>query len=141
MKAFSFCLAVFAASIPSHAAVSDDEKEILRLENVLTEAWLKRDLATIGHIVADEYQSWSFKGTRRGKADLLRTVEKSQESDTHSEDAVVRIYGDTAVYTARIIDTISNTGGQSAPSRTCVTQVFVRRAGKWQLVASQDTLL
>ena len=107
----------------------------------MTEAWLKHDLATISPIVADEYQSWSFKGMRRGKVDLLRTVEKSQESDTHVEDAMVRIYGDTAVYTARITDTISGTGGRSAPSRTCVTQVFVRRAGKWQLVASQDTLL
>lgn len=68
-------------------------------------AWLKHDVTVISPVIADDMQAWSFKGARRGKAELLRAVEKSEESDTKVEEPVVRVFGDAAVYTARVIDT------------------------------------
>jgi uncharacterized protein (TIGR02246 family) len=126
---------------PTRADSTDDEKEILRLEDTITKAWLKHDTATISSIVADDFQSWSFKGARRGKADLLRTVEKSSETETKVDDAVVRVYGDAAVYTARITDSGKRPDGESFTTETCVTELYVRRGGRWQLVASHESLL
>lgn len=120
---------------------SADEKEILRLEDVLVKAWLKNDTATISSIVADDLQFWSFKGARRGKADLLRNVAKSEEGDTKVEDPVVRVYGNAAVFTARIIDSGKHANGEAFTSKTCVTDVFVRRDGRWQMVANHETLI
>ena len=120
---------------------SGDAKEILRLETLLNESWLKRDVATISSIVADDFQSWSFKGARLTKGDLLRAVEKSAESDTRVEDPNVRVYGDAAVYTARIIDSGKCANGEAFTVKTCITAVYVRSGGKWRLVASQEMLV
>lgn len=90
MRAFVCCLVVFTATVQCRGDESADAKEILGLENALNAAWLKHDTATIGAIIADDFQSWSFKGARRNKADLLRAVERSEESDTKVEDPLAR---------------------------------------------------
>lgn len=127
---------------PSSIANSrSDEREILRLENALSAAWSKRDVAAAGALLADDFQYWSFKGARRNKADLLRTVAGSPSGDTKIEDPVVRVYGDTAIFTARIIDIVKSETGEALTTKTCVTDVFVRRHGKWLMVASHETLL
>ena len=118
-----------------------DDQEILRLVDVLNKAWLKNDTATVSSIVADDFQSWSHKGAPRNKADLLRTVAQSEESETKTEEPIVRVYGDAAIYTARIIDSGKRANGEAFTVRTCVTTVFVRRAGKWRIVADHETLL
>ena len=113
----------------------------MRLEDTITKAWLKHDTVTISSIVSDDFQSWSLKGARRGKADLLRAVEKTEESDTRVDDPLVRVYGDAAVYTARITDSGKRPNGETFTTKTCVTDIYVRHSGRWQLVASQESLL
>jgi len=56
------------------------------------------------------------------------------------EDPMVRVFGDAAVYTARIIDTGKHANGASFSVASCVTNVFVRRNGKWQIVAEHESL-
>ncbi|MDQ3917108.1 MAG: nuclear transport factor 2 family protein [Acidobacteriota bacterium] len=120
---------------------SADEKEILRLEDVLVRAWLKNDTKTISSIVADDFQYWSFKGLRRGKSNLLRNVARSEEGETKVEDPEVRVYGDAAVFTARITDSGKHANGEAFTTKTCITTVFVRRDGRWQMVADHETLI
>ncbi|WP_162601697.1 nuclear transport factor 2 family protein [Occallatibacter savannae] len=127
------------AANSSGADTLADKKEILRLEEVQAKAWLKHDWATISMMVADDFQYWSFKGIRRNKDDLKRTLEQSGEGDTKIEDPEVRVYGNAAIFTARILDTEKLPNGQTHAEKTCVTDVFIRRAGKWRLVASQET--
>jgi ketosteroid isomerase-like protein len=142
MRTLLLGVLLLAACLPSaRTDRGGDEKEIFRLEDVITKAWLKHDTATIGSIVAEDFQSWSFKGARRSKADLLRTVEKNTESNTKVDDAVVRVYGDAAVYTARITDSGKRTNGETFTTKTCITQIYIRRSGRWQLVASHESLL
>ena len=140
MRAFAWSV-FFAAALRTFAAATSEEQEIFRLEDTIKNAWLRHDSATIASIVADDFQYWSFRGQRRGKADLLRAVEKRDESDTAVEDAAVRIYGDTAIYTARLIDTGKHSDGQSYRTRSTLTAVFVRRAGNWQLVTEHQTVI
>lgn len=133
--------AMLIAPNPLSARKPADKEEILRLEEVQAKAWLKHDWATISPMIADDFQYWSFKGIRRNKDDLRRTLEQSREGDTKIEDPEVRVYGDAAVFTARILDTEKLPNGQTHAEKTCVTDVFVRRAGKWLLVAGQETLV
>ena len=111
------------------------------MEDTITKAWLKHDTATIGSIVADDFQSCSFEGARRGKVDLLRTVEKNTESNTKVDDAVARVYRDAEVYTARITDSGTRPNGETFTTQTCVTEIYIRRSGRWQLLASHESLL
>lgn len=122
-------------------AASTDEKEILRLTGMIDAAWLKHDVATISPLIAEDMQAWSFKGTRRGKVELLRAVEKSEESDTMVEDPAVRVFGDAAVYTARITDTGKRANGEPFSVTSVVTITWVRRAGKWQIVAEHESIV
>jgi ketosteroid isomerase-like protein len=120
---------------------SSDEKEILRLTEIIKAAWLKHDVATISPLIADDMQAWSFKGGRRGKADLLRSVEKSEESNTRVEDPLVRVFGDAAVYTARIIDTGKRANGETSSVTSVLTSMWARRAGRWQIVAEHESIV
>jgi ketosteroid isomerase-like protein len=135
--------AVYLEEDKPQATVSSsaDEKEILRLTEVINAAWLKHDVATISLLIADDMQAWSFKGARRGKADLLRAVEKSEESETRVEDPTVRVFGEAAIYTARIIDTGKHANGEAFSVTSVVTNVWVRRADKWQIVAEHENLV
>ena len=54
---------------------------------------------------------------------------------------VVRVYGDAAVYTARITDSGKRPNGESFTTKTCITELYVRRDARWQLVASHESLL
>ena len=53
----------------------------------------------------------------------------------------MRVFGDTAIYTARITDTVRDEKGESFEAATAVTAVFLRRDGKWQMVQNHDSLL
>ena len=77
---FASAVALFADTQQPGTVASDDEKEILRLEKVINDARLKHDVATISQIVADDFESWSFKGQRRGRADLLKHVANNKET-------------------------------------------------------------
>ena len=54
------------------------------------------------------------------------------------DDVRVRVYGDAAVATGRIRSE-GTFRGQPRGGRTRFTRVFVRRGGRWQLVANQLT--
>jgi uncharacterized protein (TIGR02246 family) len=135
--------AVYLEEDKPQATVSSsaDEKEILRLTEVINAAWLKRDTMTISAMFAGDLQYWSFKGVRKGKADLLRMVEKNEEGDTRVDEPMVRVFGDTAIYTARITDTGKHANGDAFSVTSCVTEVFVRRNGKWQIVAEHESMV
>jgi uncharacterized protein (TIGR02246 family) len=116
-----------------------DEAEVLRLEKTLQDAWLKHDVAAVSAIVADDLQYWSFKGSRRGKADLLKNVAQNGEATTQVDDPQVRVFGDTAIYTAKITDAGEDANGMAFKATTMVTTVFVRRNGKWQMVQDHES--
>jgi uncharacterized protein (TIGR02246 family) len=143
---FIILLSLSTAAVAHAGDTSADEREILRLHNALLAAWQKNDVTTLNSLIADEFQFWSFKGERRNKADLLKLVAKSQASgdtdtQTEVEDPVVRVYGDSAVLTCRIIDTGKHSDGKRFIGKTADTHVYIRRDGRWILVAGHETLL
>ena len=138
MFAKLLCLILLGGVVTVLADTVADEKEILRLEEAIKTAWLKHDLTTISAIFADDFQGWSFHGKRIDKAFVLRAVEKNEESDTKVEEPVVRVFGDSAIYSARIIDTGKHGNGEQFSVTSCITSVFVRRNGKWQVVAEHE---
>jgi ketosteroid isomerase-like protein len=119
-------LSLSTAAVSRAADTLADEREILRLHKSLIDAWQKNDVATLNSLIADEFQYWSFKGERRDKADLLKLVAKSHTSgdtdtQTEVEDPVVRVYGDSAILTCRIIDTGKHPAGKRFTAKTADT--------------------
>jgi ketosteroid isomerase-like protein len=145
MKILSSLMLLIALATPrswaAQAAVSP-ERELTALENDWSQAAVKRDGVALQRFYADEYIFTDENGVVSNKAkDIADLTSGAFRLTSYKfEDMKVRIYGDVAVVTGR--NTIAGTWEDikrdiSGPYR--FTDVFVKRNGRWQCVASQSS--
>jgi len=152
-KVLAFCVAVAlpAFSAEQHVPVhprplldSGDQatvREIVELERQAKEASLHRDADFPQRTLAEDYVAITPLGQVTTKQDTVAARKSGQlrYQTIDVSDMVVRVYGDTAVVTAR-----ANVKGHqlgedfSGPYR--YTRVWVRRNGRWQTVSYQATV-
>jgi len=116
------------------------EEELLKLEKAFAAAIVKNDLEGIGRLVADD---WIIVDPNGEIVDRTRFFEVIKSGAlTHdvmeSEDFRVRVYGDSAVVTA-ITSSKGKFMGQEFSTRERVTDVFVKREGRWRCVLTHLT--
>src|ERR1041384_151810 len=118
--------------------------ETLRaIEERLAAAWVERDRSFIEQTLADDWSVTDLTGRVLTKAEVLKEVFGSEERQVVSmqiEDINVRPFGDWAIVTGRT-DAAGEYQGEVAEVRLRFTDVFAYREGRWQVVASQATLL
>jgi ketosteroid isomerase-like protein len=116
-------------------------REILDLERHAKEAALHNDAVFTERMLADDYIAIGPLGTLITKRDAVFARRSSQlhyDSIALSE-MIVRVYGDTAVVTARAEVRGKNLEQDfSGPYR--FTRVWVRRDGQWQTVSYRATV-
>jgi ketosteroid isomerase-like protein len=116
------------------------EQELITLEKDWNDSWVKRDPAFLDRILADDYIGTRSDGSVFSKAQEIADM-KSNESVVAfitSDDFMVRVYGDVAVVTFRFTTKEQNKGKDiSGQYRT--TDTWVKRAGRWQCVASHGS--
>jgi ketosteroid isomerase-like protein len=113
------------------------EQELVKMENEWARAWQLPDPAALENIVADDFTltSASSKGEITNKRQYIDTVLKLVRGDSYSfEKMTVRIYGDTAVINA-CFQQSATFAGQDWSGDFLVTDVWVKRAGQWRVVA------
>ena len=120
-------------------AGGDVTRELTQFEQRLAATWKKGDCAAWGEMIAAEWSVTHLTGEVIPKAralEMCRTPDAPIET-LEIDDLLVRLFGDAAVVTGR---TRFATGG-ATPIRIALrfTDVFVRRGGRWQVVASQST--
>lgn len=118
----------------------DITDELIGLASEWAEAMVSNDAGRIGSFMADEWVIVSDRGIS-GKEHFLEFVRSGALTHSSFEmigDARIKIYGDTAVFTARVINTASF-GGQHFDADEWSTDVFVKRDGKWLCVLSHIT--
>jgi ketosteroid isomerase-like protein len=137
-------VAVLGITAPATSSAKDTakaEKELLQLERDWTQASLKGDATALGKILGDDWVGQGPAGTMT-KAQVLAEL-KSGDNKTDSitlGDMKVRVYGDTAVVTGSD-DEKSSYKGKDTSGHYTWTDVFVKRKGHWEAVASQGTLM
>jgi ketosteroid isomerase-like protein len=117
------------------------EQALMQMERDWTEASLKKDAATLGKILADDWVGQGPTGIAT-KAEALADL-KSGDNKLDSitlGDMKVRVFGDTAVV-AGSDDEKSSYKGKDTSGHYTWTDVFVKRQGRWQAAASQGTLV
>jgi peptidylprolyl isomerase len=128
---------------PATPAVED---ELKALERRWHDAYLKHDFDEMTRIEADDFTITYPDGSVRTKVEEVEAQKKAANRPADSsrtsavEDERIRVYGTTAVLTGLFVIN----GGQqntSAPVRARYTDVYVRRGGVWQVVASQLTAI
>jgi ketosteroid isomerase-like protein len=122
---------------------SDQEtiREVIEMERQAKEASLRRDPEFPQRSLAEDYVAITPLGTVTTKQDTVSARKSGQlrYDNIDVTDMVVRLYGDTAIVTARA-DVKGHQLGEDFSGPYRYTRVWVRRSGRWQAVSYQATV-
>jgi ketosteroid isomerase-like protein len=130
---------------PAASAVKESAAalEVERVERELVAAIAKGDLATYDRIVADDYVAYTTSGQLATKPEIMasyRTGTRKYMSLSIS-DVKVRVFGETAIFSATTSGTRVEEGGKPEPNIVRYFRVFTRRNGAWRAVMQMVTPL
>jgi len=116
-------------------------REVVDMERQAREAILHRDAGFSERTLADDYVAITPLGQVTTKQDSISARKSGQlrYETVDVSDMVVRVYGDTAVVTARA-DVKGHQLGEDFSGPYRYTRVWVRRGGHWQAVSYQATV-
>ncbi|HXW08593.1 MAG TPA: nuclear transport factor 2 family protein [Vicinamibacterales bacterium] len=126
---------------PAITELAEVTRELTRLEQQLAATWKEGDCSAWGAMLAPEWSVIHITGAVITKPEALQMCKAPAVSieEFDVDDISVRLFGDAAVVTGR---TRVVTGGAPPGEVTLrFTDVFIRRAGRWQVVASHATRL
>jgi ketosteroid isomerase-like protein len=103
---------------------------------------VEHDVAAARRLLSDDYVFLQADGNVSNKAQNLAVIGDPgfMCESFQTEDVEVRVYGDTAVVTGRAVMKATYRG-QDTGGHFRYMDVWIKRTGSWQLVASQATLL
>jgi hypothetical protein len=95
----------------------------------------------LGDFIADDYQGTSTKGLRYPKADAIAD-EPEKSRDCQLGDVKVHFFGDS-VAVAYGAENRMQKGADGTEAKRCQvwTDTWLKRHGKWQIVAAQDMVI
>lgn len=110
-------------------------EELIGLANEWDRAMVENDAEAIGRYMADDWAIIGPDGSMSDKATFLALVKSGALSHNvmESHDMKVRVYGDTAVVTARGVSG-GKYQGQAFREVERSSCVFVRQNGQWRCV-------
>jgi RNA polymerase sigma factor (sigma-70 family) len=120
-----------SAGTGDEISARDEAVEVEMLERAWISAIPRRDAAIIGRIMADDFEGIDPVGNIFTKATYMPDLRNGvfTSGAIELDELKTRIFGDTAVVTSRI-----KIAGYSTRGR--MTNVYVKRKGRWQCVAS-----
>ena len=133
----ALCLVLMTGAIAGASAASDRE-QIIQLDRDWVQSWVTMDAAANDRIVADDFLGTEPDGKRSTKADLMKELKEAPtlaSNRLNEDDLTIRFYGDTAVVNGSESWKLKK---DAKTGRYIWTDIFVKRNGKWQVVASQD---
>jgi hypothetical protein len=93
-------------------------------------------------IIADDFQGTSTKGLRYGKEDAITSDPKSVSRDCQLGEVKVRFFGDSIAIAYGAENRMAKEDDGKETKRCQVwTDTWLKRGGKWQIVAAQDTIV
>ncbi len=118
--------------------MNDVEREILKLEEELTQTEMRVDVDALNRIYADDIMVTAPIGICVDKPAVMAEVRQAAANAKieryDKEDLKVRAYGDTAVTSYRIAAK-AQFEETEINRQFCMTNVWMKRGGRWQIVA------
>jgi len=122
--------------------MNDTTRELMKIEKDWAKAFETNDAAAVGKYVAEDWSIIGSDGSIVDRATFLGFIKSG--SLTHSkmqlDDASVRVYGDSALVTARGTSE-GKFKGKAFKEVERLTDFFVRQNGQWKCVLTQLTRL
>ena len=124
-------------------ANSTSEQEVRQMIEKYRTAILKRDIAALEKIWADDYVFVNAAGDVLSKTERLANIKSGAttlDSINEEENVIVRVYQNSAVTTSRV--TLKGQySGKPITGEYRSILVWVKGSGDWQLVSNQLTAL
>ena len=126
-----------SAALTAQTAAEDS---VRAAETARGQALMRADTVALSRLIAPEFVEISRLGTRRTRADNIRDIASGELKLTtvHYDSLTVQIYGDVAILQG-IADNTGTFRGFPFAGKIRYTRIFVRRDGRWQAVAMQQT--
>jgi hypothetical protein len=141
----SLILSLAAAFAANAQQAAPDAAELTRLLNEFLAGAGRNDAAVHDRFWADDLIYTRAAGARIGKAELMRGVRSAPAQKVGdgttvytTEDLQIQQYGKAAVVAFRLVGTTEKSG-ETTVSKFLNTGTFIKRNGKWQVVAWQAT--
>lgn len=149
MKRTTFLIAILLASVFSSSAQSaPDAAELTKMLNEFLAGAGRNDAAIHDRFWADDLIYTRSAGVRINKEGLMKGVRSAPALKPGdpvtvytAEDIHIQQYGDTAVVAFRLVSTTTKSDGTKTVGNNLNTGTFVKRNGKWQVVAWQSTVV
>jgi len=126
-----------------NASPEQDAKTVAALDTKYQAAVKANDAATMAQILADDFALVTGRGKVYGKADLIDSARKKEvtyeRQDEEPGTQKVRVWGDTAVVTARLWIK-SMQGDKPADYKLWFSDTYVRTRAGWRYVFGQASL-
>ena len=116
------------------------EEEVRRLEREWLDAYEQNDGGAMERIVADDFIITFPNGAMQTKPQLMTIIKSPRRAGQprmkfSTEDVQSRAYGDTVILIGRVV-TEYEREGKAVREQSRYTDTYVRRNGRWQVVAS-----
>ena len=150
MKSFLYIsILVIAAPLNFAQTKSDEvtptspvEQEIINFERERLKAFAQDDKAKFEQLVTDDLTMTHSSGEIANKAELMAVMRPSTPERPlpalSIEDANVRVYGDAAIMTGKLLETARD-GRRVVVYR--FTNTYIKQKGRWRMSAGQLTTL
>ena len=143
MKTLSSVLvaAVLGIAVVSARTPSPPEKDIAALEKKWAECFVTGNPDAARKFIGDDFVGITSKAARYGKTEAIEEIvdSKGKYRSLVPRDITVRVYGDAAV--SQGTDDWEMADGSHTRGSAVWTDTWIRRNGRWVIVAAQDTPL
>ncbi|HEX8161837.1 MAG TPA: nuclear transport factor 2 family protein [Pyrinomonadaceae bacterium] len=137
---------LMAAPLPAGAqpaqggGLSKGEQAVRRLERAWLDAYEQSDAKAMDSIVADDFEITFPNGEVQTKPQLMEQTRRPRGASApalkfHTEGVRSRAYGDTVILRGLVV-TEYQREGKPVREESRYTDTYVRRGGRWQVVAS-----
>ena len=122
------------------AALSPEEEAVRKLEREWLDAYEQHSAEAMDRIVAEDFMITFPDGSTQTKAQIMAMIKKPRRERAptrrfHTEESQSRRYGDTVILTGRVVIE-TNADGKTKKETSRYTDTYVKREGRWQVVAS-----
>ena len=130
-----------AAATKDDSGPADAERAVANLDTEYQAAVKKNDAATMNRILADDFVLVTGSGKTYGKADLLDEARSARVQYKLQDDSEqkVRVWGDTAVITAKLREK-GTEEGRPFDKAVWFSDTYVKTSSGWRYVFGQSSL-
>lgn len=123
------------------SAQENPAQEVQKLERAWLDAYEQSDVKAMEAIVADDFTITFPDGSMQTKPQILSSLKNAGQrgrptTKFHTEEVQTRVYGETVILIGRVVTEYQRDGQTTSKQQQRYTDTYVKRNGRWQVVAS-----